>query len=86
MKDKILLFVIGVLVGAVISTGAFFVYTKTATTCNNNSNSQIGMPGGNPPSMQDKESGQNGEPPEKPGENSTEDSNNSQNNSETNNN
>ena len=40
MKDKILLFVIGVLVGAVISTGAFFVYTKATTTCNTNSNNQ----------------------------------------------
>ena len=32
MKDKILLFVIGVLVGAVIATGAFFVYSKSS--CN----------------------------------------------------
>ena len=72
MKDKILLFVIGVLVGAVISTGAFFVYTKATTTCNTNSNNQVGMPGGNPPSMQD------GQPPEKPGENGTQNNNNSQ--------
>ena len=28
-KEKIILFVIGVLVGAIISTAAFFVYTKT---------------------------------------------------------
>lgn len=82
MKDKILLFVIGVLVGAVISTGAFFVYTKLTTACNNNNN-QIGMPGGNPPSIQ---KGQNGEPPAKPGESDTQNSNNSQNNSQTNNN
>ena len=77
MKDKILLFVIGVLVGAVISTGAFFVYSKMSTTCNTNSNNQIGMPGGNPPSMQD---GQSGQPPEKPGENKTQNNNNSQTN------
>ena len=74
MKDKILLFVIGVLVGAAIATGAFLVYTKTATTCNTNSNNQMGMPGGNPPSMQD------GQPPAKPGENSTQTNNNNQTN------
>ena len=69
MKDKILLFVIGVLVGAIISTGAFFVYTKTATTCNsNNNNNRIGMPGENPPSMQNGQSERSGEPPEKPAE------------------
>ena len=86
MKDKILLFVIGVLVGAIISTGAFFVYTKMSTTCNTSSNSQIEMPGGNPPSMQDGESGQMGEPPAKPGENNTQNNSNSQSNSQTSNN
>ena len=75
MKDKILLFIIGVLVGAVISTGAFFVYTK-ATTCNTNNN-QIDMPGGNPPSMPN---GQNGQPPERPEDNNTQSNNNSQTN------
>ena len=70
MKDKILLFVIGVLVGAVISTGAFFVYTKATTTCNTNSNNQIGMPGGNSPSMQNGQNGENGQPPEMPNNNS----------------
>ena len=76
MKDKFLLFIIGVLVGAIISTGAFFAYTKATTACNN-SNNQMRMPGGNPPSMQDRQSGQQ---LEKPGENIPE------NNSETNNN
>lgn len=33
MKDKILLFIIGVLSGAVISTGVFFVYTKASCSC-----------------------------------------------------
>ena len=66
MKDKIVLFVIGVLVGAVISTGAFYVYT---TTNSNNSNTQNnGMNGGTPPEMP---SGQNGQPPEKPSDNTT---------------
>ena len=70
MKDKILLFVIGVLVGAIISTGSFFVYTKLSTTSNTNNNQMVAQ-GGNPPSMQD---GQMGEPPAKPGENSTQNS------------
>jgi len=85
MKDKILLFVIGVLVGAVISTGAFFVYTKATTTCNTNSNNQIGMPGGNPPSMQNGQSGQNGQPPEMPNGNNS-GNNNSQSNNQSNSN
>ena len=85
MKDKILLFVIGVLVGAVISTGAFFVYTKATTTCNTNDNSQMQMPGGNPPSMQNGQSGQNGQPPEMPNGNNSE-NNNSQSNNQSNSN
>ena len=37
MKDNILLFVIGVLLGAVISTGAFYMYTvaSNASKCDN---------------------------------------------------
>ena len=85
MKDKILLFVIGVLVGAIISTGAFFVYTKATTTWDTNSNNQIGMPGGNPPSMQDGQSGQNGQTPEMPNGNNSE-NNNSQSNNQSNSN
>ena len=61
MKDKIILFVIGVLVGAVIATGAFYIYTST-NNCNNQSNQ---MNGGTPPEMP---SGQT--PPEKPDGNS----------------
>ena len=61
LKEKIILFVIGVLVGAVISTAAFFVYTKTLGTGNTTSSSSSQqMPGG-------------GTPPEKPsGENNSE--------------
>ena len=66
MKDKILLFIIGVLVGAVISTGAFYVYTITSNSNSNNSQGQ--MTGGSPPSMSGNE---NGQPPEKPGTNNT---------------
>ena len=85
MKDKILLFVIGVLVGAVISTGAFFAYTKATTTCNTNSNNQMQMPEGNPPSMQNGQSGQNGQPPEMPNGNNS-GNNNLQSNNQSNSN
>lgn len=71
MKDKILLFAIGVLVGAVIATGAFFVYSK-ATVCKGNNSMQ--MPG-NSPSMQNGGNNQNGQPPALPNENDTQNSN-----------
>lgn len=68
MKDGIILFIIGVLVGAVISTGAFYVYTTTNGSCNSNSmNTQ--MSGGTPPDMS------SGQPPEKPNGNNSENSN-----------
>ena len=78
-KEKIILFVIGVLVGAVVSTAAFFVYTKTLGA-SSNSESSHQMPGGTPPEMPSGENGSNnqgGTPPEKPRDNnSSEDSNN----------
>ena len=78
-KEKIILFVIGVLIGAVISTAAFFVYMKTLGTGNaTSSSSSQQMPGGGgtPPEMP---SGQNqgGTPPEMPSNtNSSQSSNN----------
>ena len=74
MKDKIMLFVIGVLVGAVIATGAFFVYTKT----NSSNNSGMMGPGGTPPSMPSGQNGETSGPPEMPN------GNNSQNSTQTN--
>ena len=64
MKDKIILFVIGVLVGAVLSTGAFYIYTTASSS--KSSNQEIQMNGGQPP---EKPDGKNGEPPEKPSSN-----------------
>ena len=64
MKDNIILFIIGVLVGAVISTGAFYIYTTT-----NSNNCQCGntqMNNGQPPEMQNGQNNGNGQPPEKP--------------------
>ena len=65
MKEKIYLVIIGVLVGAVLSTGAFYIYTITSNKCEcNTQNTQ--MNGGQPPEMPSGENNHNGEPPEKP--------------------
>ena len=61
MKEKIAMFVIGVLVGAVLATGAFYLF-GTSNDCSSNvpSNGE----------RREKASGENGKPPEKPsGEN-----------------
>ena len=75
MKDKIIIFIIGALVGAVIATGAFYIYTKnnkiTSESCettqmNNENGEAPAMPNGEngqPPSMPN---GENGEPPSMP--------------------
>lgn len=81
-KEKIILFVIGVLVGAVISTSAFFVYTKTLGTGNATSGSssqQMPGGGGTPPEMPSGSNGSNGQggtPPEKPSDENNSESNN----------
>lgn len=78
-KEKIILFVIGLLIGAVISTAAFFVYTKTlgtSSSASDSSSQQMPGGGGTPPEMP---SGQNqgGTPPEMPSNtNSSQSSNN----------
>lgn len=64
-KEKIILFVIGVLTGAVISTGAFFAYIKLAGIGTTSSNQSMQMPGGGtPPEMPN--GNQSGTPPEIP--------------------
>ena len=72
-KEKVILFVIGVLVGAVISTASFCVYTTTLGVNNSSStNSSQQMQGGTPPEMPSGNNSGNapsGTPPEKPGEN-----------------
>ena len=55
MKNKILTFIIGVLVGAIIATAGFLIYNKTIR---NNSNQ--------PEMMQMNGNGQMEEPPEMP--------------------
>ena len=74
MKDKIIMFIIGLLVGAVISTGAFYIYTNTAGKCDCSSqNTQ--MNGVQPPEMPSGQQGENGQPPEKTSDNNSQNSN-----------
>lgn len=62
-KGKIILFVIGLLVGAIISTGSIYIYTLTANSSNNSNAQSQQMPGtppddnngGTPPSMPQQE-------------------------------
>ena len=57
MKNKIITFIIGMLVGAIIATGGFFIYQKMSHP--------KGMPNGDRPErMMNREDGE--EPPEKP--------------------
>ena len=65
-NQKIILFIIGVLVGAVISTGAFLVYIKVAGVGGSSDSSMQGGPGGTPPEMPGGSSNSNGQPPEMP--------------------
>ncbi len=66
MKEKILIFIIGLLVGAVIATGGCLIYVKIAEK--NNSTNQITMPGEFNRAMGDRF---NGERPEMPDGNFT---------------
>lgn len=79
LKEKIIIFAIGLLVGAVISTGAFCAYTLTSN--NHNCKGKVmQIQKGNPPAMNNNSQGQNnqgGQPPEMPSDN------NSQNNTTT---
>ena len=74
-KGKIILFIIGVLIGAVISTTAFLISVKTLTNNNDaNGSSSQQMQGGTPPEMPSGENGQGnqgGTPPEKPDDNNS---------------
>ena len=87
-KEKLLVFIIGLLLGAVIATGAFVVCTKT---CHSSGHRQevMQLPGGNnnqnnknsqPPSMpngnnNDNQNNQNNQPPEMPSDNNSQSDN-----------
>lgn len=69
MKEKVLPFIIGVLVGAIIATTGFLIYSKMISSNNNpqmNQGGQIGTP-------PEKKNGEMETPPEKPdGDNGSE--------------
>ncbi|MBR3052193.1 hypothetical protein IKG60_01045 [Candidatus Saccharibacteria bacterium] len=67
VSQKIILFVIGVLVGAVISTGAFLAYIKIAGVGSSSNSIMQGGPGGTPPEMPGGSSNSSGQPPAIPG-------------------
>ena len=84
MKEKIVIFVIGLLLGSVISTGAFLVYTKTSHS-HNQGHQQMQLPNGSPPMMQNNkgnqnnQNNQNNQPPSMPNGESNQNSQNNQN-------
>ena len=59
MKDKFIFFVIGLLVGAIISTASIYFYTL-ANSSDNDNPSNMGMQQGNPPDMPNGNNNQNG--------------------------
>ena len=76
MKDKIIIFIIGFLIGAVLATGIFYLVSK-------NSNNGPQGNGGTPPQMTN---GENGTPPEPPsGTNNNQQSQMPSNNTQSNN-
>lgn len=71
MKDKITIFIIGLLLGSVISTASIYFYTLANNNSNNENNSEMQGPRGNHPEMQNGQFGENGNPPEIPNGNSS---------------
>ena len=83
MKGKAIIFIIGLLVGAIVATGAFYIYSLanpcTCTSQENQGNNQ--MPNSNGQQPPEPPSGQNNQPLEKPsGEEQIPSNNNSQSN------
>ena len=67
MREKIILFSIGILVGAVVSTGVFLTFIKTSNMKNCN-DQRMQMAGGNPPIMPDMQGAPGVQPPARAGE------------------
>jgi cell division protein FtsN len=76
MKSKILTFIIGILIGAIITTIGFLIYNKTVAQNSNqpemmqmDGNGQMSKPDGDNGEAPEKPDGDNGEePPTKPDE------------------
>lgn len=60
MKEKVIIFLIGLFLGAIISTGSIYIYTIANNSNNNEPNMQL--PNDNKGGMM----GENGNPPELP--------------------
>jgi hypothetical protein len=79
MKSKILTLIIGILIGAIITTVGFLIYNKTVAQNSNqpgmmqmDGNGQMGKPDGDNGEAPTKPDGDNGEePPTKPEETNT---------------
>lgn len=84
MKEKIIIFAVGLLVGSVITSGAFFVYTK-ATVCKNNNQPQtMQMPGGGQRNMPNDQNGKNEQGVQPPNNGTSQNGDNTQNNNSQN--
>ena len=74
MKDKIIIFIIGLLLGSIISTGSIYFYTVANKSDNNTQEMRMpNMQNGERPEMP---SGENGERPEMPNNNQNKTQNN----------
>lgn len=80
MKEKIIIFAIGLLAGSVIASGAFYVYSISNANCNNG-NTQM-----NEDFHPKMPNGEMGEPPELPSGEANESSENSKKNKKSNSN
>ena len=75
MKDKIIIFIVGLLLGAIISTGSIYFYTVAKNSNDNTTQQETQMPNGQggqqgqPPEMPNGQGGQPGQPPEMPNSN-----------------
>ena len=70
--NKIIIFIIGVLIGAVISTASFLISVNVLGTNNSNSGQASQMQGGTPPDMPSGGSdSQDNQPPAMPGSDSS---------------
>ena len=76
MKEKITIFIIGLLLGAIISTGSIYFYTLANDSNNGNNNQGMQQQNGMQPNGFDGQMGGNGQPPEMPNSNQQNGSNN----------
>ena len=75
MKDKIIMFILGLLIGAIISTGSIYFYTIANNSVANNQS--FGL---NPPNMPNEQNNKSDKPPEMPNDNNMQKTNQANNN------